>query len=463
MPVVSGRPVAMVATLRGSGRAQSNKCPRYRDFQEAVMKRYAALSLSLVLALLVPAVASAQKDNKYTKEASKYIGLAMAKPDAESRVPLYQQALTHLEEGMAKEPDHAKTWLLAGQTYVGLNRFQAADSAFDRALELHPEYAEEITGEREQGWIQAFNIGAELMNQNKLPEAVAALELAQEIYAERPEGLMNLGALYTSQNELDKAEAAFHGARQALAGPLVEKLGEEQKAQWARFDEMARINLAQIEGQRGVEHFQAKAFAEAAEAFRKAGELNPYSRDFVFNRSQSVWAQTSAIEEKFDSLPAAQQADAKKAAAPELIELYTQLESVTTEVLELDPLNELLYVIMARAHRMLGEYSGDEAKLAKAQEETMALLEKREALPLELSDIMISTEEGHAVVRGTVKNKKLTAGAIQEVTFQLFGIDGRVVGEGPVGVTLPEADQSSSFEGRFPVTGEIAGWKYVVN
>ena len=428
------------------------------------MKRYAASLLGLGLALLVPVTASAQKDNKYTKEASKFIGLAMAKQDAEAKKPLYEQALTQLQQGMAtKDSLNAKLYLLAGQAYVGLNRFAEADAAFDKAVAIHPPYAEEIASEREQGWIQAFNVGAELMNQGKLPEAISALELAQQMYAERPEGLMNLGALYSNQGDLDKAETAFLDARKAITGSLAAKLDSAGKAQWARFDDMARINLAQLDGQRGVNAFQAKDFARATAAFEKAHQLNPYSRDFVFNLSQAIWAKASAIEEKIDSLPEAQRAAAKKQAAPELISIYQALDSVARDVAGIDPSNELIYVIMARSHRMMGEYSGDQAKLDAAQAETIKLLEEREKLPVELSEIMITANEGVATIRGTVKNRNLATGATAPVKFTLYGIDGRVLGEQVINLTMPAKEQTGPFEGTVPAVGEVAGWKYALN
>jgi tetratricopeptide (TPR) repeat protein len=428
------------------------------------MKRYAASLLALGLVCAVPAAANAQKDNKYTKEASKFIGLAMARPDAEARKPLYEQALAQLQQGMAtKDSLNAKLYLLAGQALVGLNQFLAADSAFDKAAALHPPYAEEIGGEREQGWILAFNVGADLMNQGKLPEAIAMLEQAQVVYAERPEGLMNLGALYSNQGDLDKAATAFVDARKAIKGPLAEKLDSAGKAQWARFDDMAQINLSQLEGQRGVNAFQAKDFAAASVAFKKARALNPYSRDYVFNLSQAIWAQASAIEAKLDSLPEAQKAAAKKQAAAELIALYEALDTVAGGVLGIDPTNELVYVIMARSHRMIGEYSGDPAKLASAQVETVRLLEEREKLPVELSEIMVSANEGVATVRGSLKNRNLAVGGTTAVKFTLYGIDGRVLGEQVINITVPEKEQTGSFEGTIPVTGEIAGWRYALN
>jgi len=431
--------------------------------QEAVMKRFAAWSLTLGLALLVPATVSAQKDNKYTKEASKFLGLAMAKEDTAQRTPLYQQALAQLQEGLAREPENAKVWLLLGQAHVGLNQLAAADSAFDKAVELHPEYAPETVSDREQGWIQGFNTGAEFMNQGKYPEAIAVLETAQQLYGERPEGLMNLGVLYMNANELDKAEASFEAARKTIAGPIAATLPEDQKPEWDRFDDMARINIAQLHGQRGVNAFQAKDFATAAGHFEKANQLNPHSRDFTFNLSQSLWAQASAIESTFDSLPEPQKAAAIQAATPQLMALYEKLDAVAAQVVAADPTNELLYIIRARAHRMLGEYSGSEQTLAARQTETVKLLEDREALPIELSDIMIQSVEGGATVRGTVKNRTLEPGATSTVRFVLVDIDGEVLGEQVLTMPMPEKDQTAPFEGTITMAGEVAGWKYSLN
>lgn len=422
------------------------------------MKRYTVRLIVAALALALPATASAQKDNKYTKEAQKFIGLAMTRQDSAARAPLYQQALAQLEEGLAKEPQNAKVWLLAGQAHAALNHFVLADSAFRMAVQLHPPYAEDVGVEREQAWVSAFNLGAAAMNEGKYDEAIVALEQAQMMYQDRPEALMNLGVLYANQNQPEKAVAAFEGARAAVKGPLFEKLNEEQKAGWVRFEELARINIAQMAGQQGVDQFTAKQYDAAVASFRKAAELNPYSRDYTFNLAQSVWAQAGAIEEKLDSMPKAQQAEAK----PKLIALYTELDKIAEQVLQVDPSSEMLFIIRARSHRMIGEYSGDPAKLKTGQDAAVRMLEAREALPVEISEIMVNSDEGTATVKGTIKNRKLADGANTAITFTLLGIDGRVIGEQELTVPAPAKEQTAAFEGKIPVTGEIAGWKYAI-
>ena len=123
------------------------------------MIRFGRLNLALALLLLVPTVASAQRDSRYTREASKHIGLAMTRSDEAQRKQMYETALTHLREGMERDGDNAKVWLLAGSVFAALGDMVEADRAFVKAVQMHPAYAEEIAGEREQAWIDAFMPG----------------------------------------------------------------------------------------------------------------------------------------------------------------------------------------------------------------------------------------------------------------------------------------------------------------
>ena len=109
-------------------------------------------TLALAALLALPAAAVAQKappDTKETKDAEKFIGLAMMRANPEQKRPLYEQAIKPLQQGIVKTPDNAKVWFMAGQVYVGLGQFLSADSAFRKAVQLFPGYAEDVEGERE--------------------------------------------------------------------------------------------------------------------------------------------------------------------------------------------------------------------------------------------------------------------------------------------------------------------------
>src|SRR5262245_34577716 len=217
------------------------------------MIRLTGRALALVALAALPTAALAQKeppDTKQTKEANKFIGLAMMRQKPEEKKPQFEQALVHLKEGMAKDPGNAKVWLLAGQVYTGLGDFMGADSAFKKAETLHPPYSEEISGEREVAWVEAFNAGIASMDAKATDDAIKKLELAELMYPHRPEAKMNLGALYASKNETDKAVAIFEKAIESINGPLKDKLKPEDAVNWKRYAEMARINIAQILGSR---------------------------------------------------------------------------------------------------------------------------------------------------------------------------------------------------------------------
>src|SRR5690606_4404256 len=111
--------------------------------------------------------------------------------------------------------------------------------AFDRAVELHPDYAEDVKSERETAWVMAFNNGIQLMDAQDFDGALKAMEGAQIIYDERPEALMNLGALYANAGEPGKAIQALRDAITATNGPIFETLDEAGKAEWISFRAMA--------------------------------------------------------------------------------------------------------------------------------------------------------------------------------------------------------------------------------
>ncbi|HEX6309359.1 MAG TPA: tetratricopeptide repeat protein [Longimicrobiales bacterium] len=423
------------------------------------MMRVGRITLVLLALLLLPAVTFAQKDTRQTREASKYIGLAMTKPDSAGRAEMYRQAMDYLRQGMTEDAQNAKVWLLAGSALAALGEMVQADSAFDRAVELHPEYAQEVEGERESAWIQAFNRGIQLMDEQRYPEAIAALEGAQAIYTQRPEALMNLGALYSNAGDNAKAVQALTDAITATNGPLFEQLDAEQQAEWVRFRTLAKANIAQIQAQEGVEYFQSESFDSAAARFLEATETNPHARDYWFNYGQSLWALATPLETQLDSV-AKTAADSTRLMT-QLRELYGKIQQTAQKSREFDPNNEVLYLMEARTHRMSGQL--DPAQRESGQAAALRLLEAHEALTVALDQIaVVPAAEGAVKISGTLKNLKAAEGTPVTIRFTLLGIDGSEVGQQDVSVNAPAAEQSAQFETQATVTGEVAGWKYTI-
>jgi tetratricopeptide (TPR) repeat protein len=409
--------------------------------------------------MLLPSIAAAQRDTRETREATKFIGLAMTRQSMAEKAEQYRQAMTHLRTAMERDADNPKVWLLAGTALAGMGDVEEADQAFKRAVELHPAYAEEIEGERESAWVTQFNLGIEHMDAQRYPEAIAAMEKAQLIYPSRPEALLNLGALHSNAGDPVKAEQALRAAMETTSGPVFEKLDDEQKAEWLRFRELARSNIAQIVSQQGIAEFQAERFDSAAAAFQRAIDVNPHARDYWFNHAQSLWAQATPLEERYEAAPAAEKAQLRT----QLTSLYDGIKRSTEKAREFDPNNEGLYLIEARTHRMVGELAPEGAERTAAQQAAMRLLEAHSTLNVLLEDIAVmSGEEGSAVITGKVKNAKLADGAPVTIRFTLLGSEGNAVGEQSVTVNVSAPDTLKEFEAPTTVTGPIAGWRYTI-
>jgi tetratricopeptide (TPR) repeat protein len=424
------------------------------------MKRIRTIGVALLVMLLLPSAVSAQKDTKQTREANKYIGLAMTKQTPEERAELYRQAMEHLREGMAEDAENAQVWKLAGTALAALGDAVEADRAFDRAVQLHPAYAEEIEAERETAWVESFNQGIQLMDQQQYPEAIAALEAAQLIYDQRPEALMNLGALYSNAGDQAKAEKALRDAIAATHGPLFEKLNEDQQAEWVRFRMMAAANIAQIQAQQGIESFEAQQFDSAAVRFLRAAETNPQGRDYWFNYGQALWAMSTPLEDALADTTASVTAADSARIRDQLSEIYSKIQTAAQKSREFDPNNEVLYLMEARTHRMAGVFEGG---ASAGQQAALRLLEAHGALAVTLDQIAVQPNaENGVTIRGMLTNMKATEGSTVTLRFTLLDLEGTVVGEQAITVAAPAAEQSVAFEGAAPTTGEVAGWKYVV-
>jgi tetratricopeptide (TPR) repeat protein len=421
------------------------------------MIRLRRLNIALALLVVLPTVASAQRDTRHTREASKFVGLAMTRSDQAQRAQMYQQALVHLREGMERDAENAKVWLLSGTVLAALGDMQEADQAFTRAVQMHPAYAEEVAGEREAAWIDAFNRGIELMDQQNYDEAIRVMEGAQLIYDQRPEALMNLGALYAGRGENKKAIAALERAAEISHGPLFEQLDEEGQASWLRFRELARANVAQMTAAEGVEEFQKEQYAQAAEQFRRAAELNPRARDYWFNYVQAIWAQTSKMEDDLEAGGAA--ADEAKQKLPAL---YEQVETAIHKARELDPNSEILYLIEARINRVRGDMAEAGPARDAGHQAALKVLEAHDRLAVTVDNLQIYSDGEGVVIAGELKNRKAVADAPVRIQFTFVALDGSTVGEETVTVNAPAPDSTVEFSGRANLDVEFAGWRYTV-
>lgn len=422
--------------------------------------RNLSLAFALVFATLVAAAAAqAQepKDSKYTEDAEKFLGLAMIQQDPAQREQMYRDALEALQGGFEEDAENPKFWLTAGQVYAGLGDIEKASEAFNKATEMHPPYEEEIEGDLEAAWMAGFERGVAMMDRQSYDSALVVLEAANALYPNRPEGWLNIGSIYANnKNDIEKAVHAFEMAMAAVEGPLYEQIDSASQAQWQDYAEMSAVNIAQMRGVQGVTEFEAEQFEQAEEMFRAAVELNPYSRDYLFNIVQSQYAQTTDLEEQIEA-----DSTVEAELGPQLIPLYEELRAEIEKVKTFDPNNEALYMIEARALRRENELKGD---TLAAQQGAMAVLEAHQALPVDVDQVSIvpDPEGASAEITGQVRTRSAAPGSQVTIRVTLLDRHGETIGQQDFSVTVPEADQTAPFGGTAPAEGSIAGWKYEV-
>ena len=426
------------------------------------MKRLSARLSALALLFMLPAAAFAQKEpphTKETKDAEKFIGLALTRQDPAQKKQFLEQALPSLRTAIQKNPENARVWVLAGSVFSGLGDLAAADSAFDKAVELHPGYGEQVMVERHAAWETAFNTAVGLINAQQVDQGIVALENAERIFQDRPEAKFYLGVFYSQKQQLDKAEKALAESITAVEGPLRAKLQPAALEEWDRLATNAKIKLSNIMAMRGADLYDKQQFDSAATTFARARELSKFSRDHLFNQLQSAYARVLDLDKE--------RADKKSAALDnEARTLYTSILALTEALRAYDPRNEDIFFFSSRAHKVLSELAPDAAAKARHMEALRTINTDYEKVDFLISDVQISEADTTATVSGNVYVKTMKPGATGSFTFELLGFDGSAIGSAPVNFTVPAGAATSKepvkvpFNVTVPMKAPLAGWRY---
>jgi tetratricopeptide (TPR) repeat protein len=426
------------------------------------MNRHYVRAIAFVALLMFPAAAFAQKEpphTKQTKDAEKFIGLSMTRQDPAQKRPFLEQALTPLQEAMTKDPQNARVWLLAGTVHAGLGNFAAADSALDRAQELYPGYAELISTERHAAWEAAFNTAVGLINAQKTDEGILALENAELIFPERPEAKYYLGLFYMQKEQPEKAEAALKSAIEAVNGPLRAKLQPAAVQEWDNLATNAKIKISNLVAYHGAALYDKQMYDSAASAFMRARAMNISSRDALFNQLQSVYARALQVDKE--------RGTAKNPALDETArKLNAQIIALTDTLRIVDPNNEDVFFFSSRANKVLSDLSSDPAAKTRFMNALRDVNTAYEKVSFFVADIQIAEADTSATVKGAIINKLLKPGATGTLTFELLGLDGKVIGSAPINFTVPAAAATSKeavkipFDVTIPISAGLAGWRY---
>ncbi|MBI4540383.1 MAG: tetratricopeptide repeat protein [Gemmatimonadetes bacterium] len=422
---------------------------------------------------------------------------ASSNPRPEEQRSLYEQALNASLESTKNEPENARGWVMLGRAYLGLDNYVGADSALDMAEKIYPKYVLETDDDRERGWIEAYNGAIQLLQQGSRDGAIELFKKAAVIFQGRPEAYLNLGASYANVGDDSAAIEAYRQALEILRKVDRSQIEENTLKQWDEHEQLAAFNMAQllarvgrhgeaagayedylkkdpnnvmaltnyavtlmsmeqrdsamaIYGQLlastdlkeqdyfviGVGLFRVEDYTKAEDAFRKALEVNPYSRDARYNLAQALYQIASDLQEKEDTV------NARTA--------WADLIPVARKVAECDPYNRNALALLAHG-----------LARSKQEQEAVQILERHRDLPFEVGALDFRPEEqGGATLRGSVVNLGLDPGKTVSLKFTFYGTNGQDVGSKEVSVQVSTKNESAPFDVTAESTQMVAGYCY---
>jgi len=426
------------------------------------------------------------RDNAHTRAAENFLDEAMAAVEESEKTDFSNQALDAAMEGITADPENPKSYYQAALANINLKNYRAAAAMFDQAETLHPRYVLETELWRERGWVSAYNEGIIPQNSGDMESAAEIYEAANALYSKRPEALLQLGPVYSSLDRPDDAANALRTAMDMLEESKERALADTAQAptweqhwefattgfgqalqlseQWqeaadfygalvaenpedaALIGSLASVltelemtdsvnalyeNLLNRPGltefdyaNAGVGLYRIGEFEQAARAFQSAVELNPFNRDARLNLVQTYFS----AENWEPVIPAGR------------------------SLLELDPLNGMVWIFMTRAYSEM-----------EMVEEANAVFAEYQALGYEVENIMLEGRQGGgATISGDFKNNTSEPGGTVTLRFHFGGEAGQEIGTIDIRVQIPAVEEVIQFNGDFRTSEFVTGYTYEV-
>lgn len=374
-------------------------------------------------------------------------------------------------------------WYYLARVSMRQGDLAGADSAFRKAEELSPGCAEEIGKWRQTAYAALVNPGLAALKAEQPDSAALFFRGATQTYPQRPEAWFYLASITFNQRNLDSANLYFERAIAAANDPAQADM--KAQAQYYRGVALLQLQKPQdavpvleayhqakpddIEGVKalvnayraagmadkakeleaqlvaaggaggggavassdlfsiGVSMYQEKKFAEAAEAFGKVVEQEPYNRDALYNLANTYLA----------------------------LQDWPKLVETSRRLIALDPLNET-------ALKMLGEGF----KQTKQIDSALATAERVLGLPAVLNDPQLQPRAGGAAFVATAVGRDAKTGGGRAIApkpltlaVEFLAADGTAVGSQEV--QLPALAAGATHPVNAEAQGEgIVGWRY---
>lgn len=424
------------------------------------------------------------RSNDFTRTAELY--LTQAELGAPEK---FQDALDAALGSISEDPLNALGYYQAARAQVGLSDFVAADSLFDKALDLHPPYEPEIEFLRNQAWMAAFAAANESLDAGNTAQTIEMWEAAEVIYGGRyPQALINLASVYPDVDRMDDAIDAYGAALEVLRDSATIEmmmtdsvLGED----WQDYERTVVIN-------RTVLLAGEERFAEAAADMGVYLDSNPDDIEILANRAAVLVeaGMPDSAEAIYDNLmsgeglgageyynigvglynsdnlsraaeafgrvlevsPQHREAAFMRAYTLNLADDFEPCVPAALALLDLDPYYLDNYRIAARC--LAGTDQGQEAA---------GYLQDMQNLPFSIGDAqLVPGPDGGGSVAGEFSNKSLEAGVMVTIRVHFSGNDGAAVGTATQRVEAPAPGETTTFQADLVSDQEVKGYYFQV-
>ncbi len=475
----------------------------------------------LILAVLAPAQAMAQRPSKnlWINTAELELGRAIKSARADEQQQLFARAMENAKLAVEKDAGNSRSWFVLGRVHAALGNLAAADSAFDKAEQMWPEYVKETDEERLRAYAEAFRTGSAALQAGDMAAAVTKLEGARSIYSKHPVALLNLAIAYSRQNERDKAIDVYQEALKILRDPAAKAtIKPEEATQWGQWEEdvsrdlaqalafanrneeavkayeaylathpenvTMRSNLAVVYSRMGKHEEAAKVYSDllgrdlsaveflsvgmglrraqqldaATKAFEQSITKNPNQQEAYYNLAYSLWETIQPLE---DRLATANAAD-KTTMSNQLRPLYEKMLQAAGKAREFDPANRNVFALLQNAYRGLATITTPVAKANEIRLKIPPLMTEYEALPFQVAEITPELTDKKLKISGTMVNVKTPKGQPMKIKLSVLSPTGAELASKEVSVAAPDPEGDAQFSAEFDLTGEYGGWKYTL-
>ena len=425
--------------------------------------------------------------SRYTAMSAMRIQQAQGTEDVEAQLDSYRRALEVVYDGLSNEDDNPEAYLHLGIVQTGLSNYLAADSAFDRAEALYPDYKtlpEGGTGAyRFNGWIQAYNEAvarAEVQD----PEGALVFYLAANVmYDLRPEAYFNIGTQTAASGDFEESIAAWRSVIAVIDNPEADPGDDETREAWdTQYWPLAQSNLGQVLEmagrpeeavfsyeallERDPDNAQARSSlamalsstgqgGDALSVFDEILESDDAAPLDYFNAGVSLYTADQlekavvGFEKALIGAPMYRDALQNLAQSLSVLGQFEAQVPYSARLLEMDPYNEYVYQLHVRALSQTG-----------LQTELVAALDFLREIPFAIDNLGLQPMSAGGIVSGVAMNKTLAPGTSITLRFTSYDGAGDALGTEDVEVTLSDPDVAHQFTLTFDVDVQVLGYSY---